>query len=439
VNWAVKIRPVRVLDISGSGTNFDIAQGILYSAGLAAAGANNTPVQAPTRASIINVSLGGPFPSNSVLSAVNAATTAGSLVIAAAGNDGLDFPSYPAAFANAMGVAAVGQDGALATYSNAGTYIAVSAPGGDFRLDDNGGGGIAGLAWNFVTSRPTYQFAYGTSAAAPYVSGVAALLLAQTPTLTNTQLRSRLEQYAMRPAGFIRSDVFGWGIVNAYSSLTQQDGPTRATLVRLLDATTGVVSRTTTVNSSGSFVFTRVPNGSYYVQVGDDESGDASIGVPGRRFGWIGGFGKPTVLNVNGNAQAVAIALGIPNEVEPNNDVTSANLLTPGSYVTGNITTPDTRDVYSVVIPAAGQYTFETSGLVGSCGFGIELDTFISVANQTGAIVASNNDFTAPTGRYCSRVQPTLPPGIYYVTVQGTGANGLASRGRYRLEVRSGS
>jgi subtilisin family serine protease len=439
VNWAVKIRPIRVLGITGAGTNFDIAQGILYAAGLPAAGPNSTPVQPATRSQIINLSLGGPSPSSTLLSAVNAAYNAGSLVVAAAGNDGLDFPHYPAAYTNVMGVTAVGQDGGLATYSNAGTFIALAAPGGDYRLDDNGGGGILGPGWNYVAGRATYLFGYGTSAAAPYVSGVAALILAQTPTLTPAQLRARLEQFALRPAGATRSDMFGWGIVNAYNSLAQTNGPTRSTIVRLLDATTGVVARSTAVATGGSFAFTRVANGSYYVQAGDDESGDATLGLLGRRLGWLGGSGAPTVVNVNNSSHAISLALGLPMEVEPNNDVASANILVPGTYVVGNITTPDTRDVYSVVISTAGQYTFETTGLVGSCGLGVELDTSISLQAQGGTSMGTNNDFNSAVGRFCSRLQPNLTPGIYYVTVQGSGANGLATHGRYRLQVRSGT
>jgi hypothetical protein len=438
VNWTVKIRPIRVLGITGQGTNFDIAQGVLYAAGLPATGANAQPVQAPSRAQIINISLGGPSSSSTLRSAITAAVNAGSLVVASAGNDGLDFPSYPAAYNGVMGVAAVGMDGNLATYSNAGTFISVSAPGGDFRLDDNGGGGVLGPGWDFTTGKPTYLLGYGTSASAPYVSGVAALLLAQTPTLTSTQLRSRIEQFATRPAGASRSDTYGWGIVNAYNSLVQQNGPPRVTFVRLIDVTTGAVVRTAAVNAGGGFAFTRVANGSYVIQAGDDESADNTIGVPGRRFAVAGGFGSPTVFNVNNNSQAVAISLGMPFEVEPNDDVAHANVLSVGSYVVGSITTPDVADVYSVTIPTAGLYTFETSGLVGSCGLGIELDTFLRVTSQAGTVVGSNDNFVSATGRFCSRVQAQLTPGIYYATVTGTGASGLASHGRYRLEVRAG-
>lgn len=92
VNWTVKIRPIRVLGITGDGTNFDIAQGVLYAAGLPALGARGANVQAPSRAQIINMSLGGSAPSNTLSNAVAAATAAGSLIVASAGNDGLDFP-----------------------------------------------------------------------------------------------------------------------------------------------------------------------------------------------------------------------------------------------------------------------------------------------------------------------------------------------------------
>jgi hypothetical protein len=438
VAWSVMIRPVRVLGITGDGTDFDIAQGVLYAAGLPAAGANGTLVQAPGRAQIINISLGGPGQSNVLRNAIAAAVNAGSLIVASAGNDGLNLPQYPAAYDGVMAVAAVGQDGLLATYSNGGSFVSVAAPGGDFRFDDNGGGGVYGPGWDFSNGTPLHLFGYGTSASAPYVSGIAALLLAQTPSLTAAQLRSRIEQFATRPAGTTRSDSYGWGIVNAYNALTQQSGPPRATLVRLVDATTGA-TKAAVPATNGSFVLSRIPNGSYYVQAGEDESGDGVIGAAGRRFAWAGGVGAPTVFTVNNNAQSTAIALGIPPEVEPNDDAAHANALSVGSYVTGNITLPDVRDVYRVTIATAGVYTFETSGLVGSCGYGIELDTFLSLASSAGPNIATNDNFSSTTSRWCSRIQATLQPGTYFVTVSGTAGNGFADRGRYRLEVRSGN
>ena len=439
VAWNVKIRPVRVLGITGAGTDFDIAQGVLYAAGLPAAGADSTtPVQAPSRAQIINLSLGGSSPDSALGAAVAAAINAGSLVVASAGNDGLDFPVYPAAYPGVMAVGAVGMDGTLATYSNAGIFVSVTAPGGDFRLDDNGGGGVYGPGWDFGNGRPVHLFGYGTSASAPYVSGVAALLLSKEPTLSATQLRSRIEQYASRTPGLGRSDTYGWGIVNAYNALTQ-GAAQRQTLVRLVDATTGLTVKTAPVAANGNFALTQLQAGAYFLQAGDDEGGDGQIGVPGRRFSWAGGSGKPTVFNVNANAQTVALPLGVPTEVEPNDDVAHANFLSVGSYVVGVITPPDTRDVYSVTIATPGTYTFETSGVVGSCGLGVELDTFIQVASAAGASVGSNDNFVSPTGRFCSRVQASLTAGVYYVTVGFNAASPLATHGRYRLEVRAGT
>jgi hypothetical protein len=441
VAWNVRIRPIRVLGITGVGSNFDIAQGVLYAAGLPAAGAGGATVQT-TRAPIINLSLGGPGDSPSIRGAVSQAIAAGSLVVASAGNDGLDIFTYPAAYPNVLSVAAVGMDGGLATYSNAGTFVAVAAPGGDFRLDDNGGGGVYGPGWNFATGavrRDVHLFGYGTSASAPFVSGIAALMLAQDPSLTNTQLKSRIEQYATRGTGLTRSDTYGWGIVNAYNALTQQAGPSRSTIVRLVDATTGTLGRTAKVDANGNFVFTKVANGSYYLQAGDDESGDGIIGTPGRRFAWAGGSGKPTLFTMNGNSATAAVVIGTPMEVEPNDDNAHANVLSVNSYVAGTITPPDFKDVYSVTIPTAGVYTFETSGLVGGCGLGIELDTYISLASSTGAVIGTSGDAGLATGPFCSRLSPTLQPGTYYLTVSAPVASGLNSHGRYRLEVRAGN
>jgi hypothetical protein len=341
-----------------------------------------------------------------------------------------------------MAVAAVGMDGALATYTNAGTNISVAAPGGDFRLDDNGGGGVIGPGWDFELGEPQFMILYGTSASAPFVSGIAALLLSQTPSLTAAQLRSRIEQFATRPAGSSRSDSFGWGIVNAYNSLTQTTGPARQASARLIDATTGAVARTTTVNPDGSFAFAKLTGGSsYYLQAGEDEAGDGLIGAPGRRFTVAGGLGNATVFNVGDGAQSVAIALGLPFESEPNDDAQHANLLAVGSYVVGTITMPDVHDIYRVTIPTAGTYTFETSGLVGSCGLGIELDTFLTVSSAAGAAVGSSDNINALPSPFCSRVRAQLTPGIYYATVGGSAASFpfTTPHGRYRLQVRSGN
>jgi hypothetical protein len=112
--------------------------------------------------------------------------------------------------------------------------------------------------------------------------------------------------------------------------------------------------------------------------------------------------------------------------------------------VAGYLTTPDVRDVYQVQVPVAGTYVFETSGLVGTCGFGMEVDTFLSVVNAAGTSMGTNDNVDiGNTSHFCSRVSVALQPGIYYVTVSVSPRAGfatfLSNFGRYRLEVRFGS
>src|SRR2546425_3178851 len=62
VNWTVRIRPVRVLDVIGSGKYYDVEQGILYAAGLPADNGHGGTVQPTPGARVINLTLGGPPP-----------------------------------------------------------------------------------------------------------------------------------------------------------------------------------------------------------------------------------------------------------------------------------------------------------------------------------------------------------------------------------------
>jgi hypothetical protein len=96
------------------------------------------------------------------------------------------------------------------------------------------------------------------------------------------------------------------------------------------------------------------------------------------------------------------------------------------------------------VIPAAGTYTFETSGMLGACGLALELNTTLTLFNGAGASLASSDDASffagAATfpGRRCSMVSAALQPGSYIVQV-GSSTTPAAHPGSYRLQVRSGS
>jgi hypothetical protein len=466
VNWNVKIRAIRVLDVSGSGETWDIAQGILYAAGLPAnaSGCTNsladegcadsavgTTLVQTTRAPIINMSFGG-GDDPAMAAAITAAANAGCLLVASSGNFSSDFadvPVYPAGYANVMAVTAVGPSGNIASYADVGSNIAVAAPGGDFQQDDNanGGGGVLGPGWDFTTGTPAVFDADGTSAAAPYVSGVAALLLAQTPGMSAAALQAAIQQYATRAANATRNDVYGWGIVNAYNALTSTAGPNKQIYVRVLDANSGATIAQAAAGANGSFALTQLPAGSYVLQAGEDEAGDATIGIPGRRFGWAGGVASPTVFTFTAGqsqVQTTAVAIGLPMGSEPNPTTASANAISVGGYVAGLLTVPNVQDVYKFNVPTSGQYTLETSGIIGSCGLGIEMGTVLTLQSSTGATLATNNaELSASlTGPFCSKISATLTAGTYYAIVGGSATDGnrygIAFHGQYRLQVRAG-
>jgi subtilisin family serine protease len=429
VNWNVSIRPVRVLDIRGSGDDYDIAQGILYSAGLPADDGAGGTVVAPSAAHIINMSFGGPGDAVVQKNAVAAAAQAGSLLIAAAGNDASAEPRYPAAYPEVISVSAVAPNGSLAPYSSFGSTIDIAAPGGDTSLGCDFG--VVSTTWNFIAGEPNYHCQQGTSMAAPHVSGVAALLLAAEPGLTAAQVRARLLDYAV-PAG--PSDQYGAGIVNARNSLTRTLAPAQTMYARLIDAGTGATI-STVPSPNGSYAFTELPDGDYYVYAGQDEEGDGIIGIPVRRWSARGGTAKPSSVAVSGAGEYPAsFQLGFPIEGDPNGTMADADVLPVGGYLLGTILDPDNEvDVIRVHIPTAGHYVFETSALAGACGFALEEDTKLRLYDADGIEIASNDDIDAGALNFCSRISETLDAGVYYLGVSGNRV------GRYTVRAREGS
>lgn len=177
INWNAKIAAIKFLDSGGGGTYEAAVESVLY--------ANMMGFK------ITSNSWGGGGFSQALYDAVAAANDQGDLFVAAAGNDGSDadvFPMYPSAFdlPNVISVAATNDSDQLAGFSNYGaTSVDLAAPGQD-TLSTVPTGSCA------LCDPSGYMFLSGTSMATPHVSGAAALLWGQNPSLTAAQVKVKI-------------------------------------------------------------------------------------------------------------------------------------------------------------------------------------------------------------------------------------------------------
>ncbi|WP_086824139.1 type VII secretion-associated serine protease mycosin [Streptomyces sp. NRRL B-24572] len=133
------------------------------------------------------------------------------VIVASAGNDGMDGKSkktYPAAFPGVLAVASSDRNNERAAFSQSGPMVGVAAPGVDIVSTVPGGGQCVDN---------------GTSFSAPYVAGVAALLRAKYPEWSAAQIVTRIEQTAVRSING-RDDHVGWGVVDPVRALADQPG-----------------------------------------------------------------------------------------------------------------------------------------------------------------------------------------------------------------------
>ena len=219
INWNAKILPVRVLGKCG-GYSSDIIDGIRWAAGLSVSGvpANANPAR------VINMSLGGSGACGTAYqSAINAAVSAGTTVVVAAGNSNADAVNFsPGNCANVITVASTNRNGGRAYYSNYGTAVEISAPGGDTSAGSSNGILSTLNSGTTVPSSANYAYYQGTSMATPHVAGVVSLLLSVNPGLTPAQVTSLLQSNITPfPSGSnCTTTTCGTGILNAATTVT---------------------------------------------------------------------------------------------------------------------------------------------------------------------------------------------------------------------------
>ena len=195
-SWESMIMPLLVANSDGWTFYDDAAEAVIYAT--------------DNGAKIINMSFGGAGSSYTLQNAIDYAWERGVVIVASAGNDLNDTLNYPASCNNVISVSATNSINELAFFSSYGTAIDVTAPGQAI----------------YTTSlySGNYGSVDGTSFSSPIVAGLAGLIWAITPNLTNAQVVALIEQNA-DDLGEKGWDIyFGHGKINIYNTLIAASG-----------------------------------------------------------------------------------------------------------------------------------------------------------------------------------------------------------------------
>ncbi|GAB2703159.1 S8 family peptidase [Paenibacillus thermoaerophilus] len=190
MSWTNPIIPVKVLDSSGAGSTYAVAQGIIWAT--------------DNGARVINLSLGNYADAQFLHDAIKYAFDRDVVLVAAMGNDNTSRPSYPAAYPEVLAVGATDSNKARASFSNYGSHIGVTAPG-------------VSIASTYL--RGQYAALSGTSMASPHVAALAALIRSVNPSLRNTDVYEIIKQTAEDLGAPGKDNYFGYGQINVARAL----------------------------------------------------------------------------------------------------------------------------------------------------------------------------------------------------------------------------
>ncbi|MFK4225905.1 S8 family serine peptidase [Streptomyces sp. NPDC019890] len=235
IAYNAKIQPVRVLGKCG-GSSADIADAITWASGGTVPG---VPAN-PNPAKVINMSLGGASATcpSVYQNAINGAVSRGTTVVVAAGNSNANASGFtPANCSGVINVASTSREGNRSFYSNFGSIVDVSAPGGETRRATDTPGtvttpenGILSTLNSGATTQSTenYKPYQGTSMAAPHIAGLAALLKSAKSTLTPAEIEAAIKSNA-RPLPGTCTGGCGTGIADAAKTVNAVTGTTGGT------------------------------------------------------------------------------------------------------------------------------------------------------------------------------------------------------------------
>jgi subtilisin family serine protease len=207
VNWISKIMSLKYLNSSGNGTLANSLSALVYAADNGARISSNS----------WNCWYCTNINANAIDDAVKYEHEAGMVIVVAAGNDNSDALNHmPASSQYSIAVSASDHTDARWEYSSWGEKVDVAAPGNEILSLKSS---VSPMCPSSVTVGVNYCRRSGTSMAAPHVSGLAALLLAKNPALTNEQVRQIIRNGADDTGTPGKDNDFGYGRINAANSM----------------------------------------------------------------------------------------------------------------------------------------------------------------------------------------------------------------------------
>lgn len=177
-------------------------------------------------AHVINISWGTTNQMSTLQNAIDYAFNEGCVIVAAAGNNGQEQQYYPAAYEHVIAVTSVGMDDRLSYFSNYGSFVDLTAPGGYGPTDVGTWSPVSttyhtSYAWSSILGNIRYDGKVGTSMAAPIVSGLCGLMLSLDSTLTSVEIEQILKQTSVNIDALNPSMIgkIGTGRINAGAAM----------------------------------------------------------------------------------------------------------------------------------------------------------------------------------------------------------------------------
>ena len=411
INWVSPVLPVRVLGKCG-GWMSDVIDGMRWAAGLPVDGvpANLEP------AKVLNLSLTAVGACGTFLqTAIDEVNAAGTTIVVAAGNDGVDAANYsPAGCEGVLTVAAVARDGSRPAWSNSGAAVDISAPGVGIWSTAN-----AGVT---VPAADIYAAYSGTSMAAPHVAGVVSLLYALEPTLDSATVRE-IVQASARPFPLVSTGIqcttesCGAGIVDAQAALTLLTGINESPEVNIATPLDGATfSAGQAIDFSASADDTEDGDLSASLQWSSDRDGVLGSGASLSRSLTVGSHRISATVTDSGGLSAAA---SVQVSVAAANSAPQVSIATPldgatfsaGQAIDFSASADDTEDGD---LSASLQWSSDRDGVLGS---GASLSRSLTVgSHRISATVTDSGGLSAAASVQVSVAAANSAPQVSIAT-----------------------